>query len=154
MDHEFFTRQLGPDQIGWNWLSLQLEDNTELMLFHVRRRDGSLDPFSAATYVDAQGKSTHLRSNDFTLQPNGQTWTSTTTHATYPIAWKIIVPKLGIDLEASTSLPSQELTEKTNLVPTYWEGAISLAGHHGASRLNGVGYLEMTGYDRPVKLAH
>jgi predicted secreted hydrolase len=59
MDHEFFTQQLESSQVGWDWLSLQLEDNTELMLFRIRQKDGSLDPSSAGTYVDAQRKSTH-----------------------------------------------------------------------------------------------
>ncbi len=61
MDHEFFTTQLEPGQTGWDWLSLQFEDRTELMLFHIRRKDGSIDPYSAGTYVDAEGKTTHLR---------------------------------------------------------------------------------------------
>ena len=131
MDHEFFTHQLESGQVGWDWLlSLQLEDNTELMLFRIRRKDGSLDPFSSGTYVDAQGKSTHLRAADFTLQPLSQTlsqnWTSPVTHATYPIAWKIVIPKLEIELEAHTSLAAQELAGKTNIVPSYWEGAITL----------------------------
>jgi predicted secreted hydrolase len=153
MDHEFFTHQLESGQIGWDWLSLQLEDNTELMLFRIRRKDGSLDPFSAGTYVDARGKSTHLRANDFNLQPLGESWTSPVTHATYPIAWKIVIPKLEIELEAQTSLATQEFAGKTEIAPSYWEGAIQLGGHRGKSPLNGVGYLEMTGYDRPVKLA-
>ncbi len=152
MDHEFFTHQLEQDQVGWDWLSLQLEDNTELMLFRIRRKDGSVDPFSAGTCVDAQGKSTHLRANEFTLQPLAQTWTSPSTHATYPIAWNIRIPKLEIELEARTSLASQELTGKTKIAPSYWEGAIILGGHRGKIPLNGVGYLEMTGYDRAVKL--
>ena len=153
MDHEFFTHQLEPGQQGWDWLSLQLENNTELMLFHIRRKDGSIDPFSAGTYVDAQGKSTHLNASDFVLQPLGDTWASPITHAIYPIRWKIAIPKLGIELEARTPLSSQELTGKTKLAPNYWEGAITLAGHRGNLPLNGVGYLEMTGYDRAVKLA-
>jgi len=153
MDHEFFTHQLGSSQIGWDWLSLQLEDNTELMLFRIRRKVGSLDPFSAGTYVDAQGKSTHLRANDFILQPLGESWTSPVTHATYPIAWKIVIPILEIELEAHTSLAAQEFAEKTKIAPSYWEGAIQLGGHRGKSPLRGVGYLEMTGYDRPVNLA-
>ncbi|HKN73536.1 MAG TPA: lipocalin-like domain-containing protein [Candidatus Acidoferrum sp.] len=152
MDHEFFTHQLESGQVGWDWLSLQMEDNTELMLFRIRRNDGSVDPFSAGTFVDAQGKSTHLRAADFTLQPRAENWTSPTTRATYPISWEIVIPKLEIELEAHTSLPAQELTGKTNLVPSYWEGAISLGGRRGESPLSGVGYLEMTGYDRPVKL--
>jgi len=153
MDHEFFTHQLEQDQVGWDWLSLQLEGKTELMLFRIRRKDGSVDPFSAGTFVDAQGKSTHLRSSDFAFQPLDQLWTSPATHATYPIAWKISIPKLETELEAKTPLASQELTGKTKIAPSYWEGAITLRGHRGRTPLSGVGYLEMTGYDRAVNLA-
>ncbi|HJX96163.1 MAG TPA: lipocalin-like domain-containing protein [Candidatus Acidoferrum sp.] len=153
MDHEFFTHQLGSSQVGWDWLSLQLEDNTELMLFRIRRKDGSLDPFSAGTYVDAQGKSTHLRTADFTLQPLAESWTSPATHATYPIAWEIFIPKLELELRAHTSLAAQELTGKTTIAPSYWEGAITLEGRRGKLPLKGVGYLEMIGYDCPVNLA-
>ena len=153
MDHEFFTHQLEADQVGWDWLSLQMEDNTELMLFRIRRKDGSLDPFSAGTLVDAQGKSTHIHAADFILRPLAEIWTSPATHATYPVAWNITIPTLEINLEARTSLTAQELTGKTALAPTYWEGAITLAGHRRQMPLAGVGYLEMTGYDRAVKLA-
>jgi predicted secreted hydrolase len=152
IDHEFFTHQLEDDQTGWDWLSLQLEDNTEVMLFHIRRNDGSIDPFSAGTFVDAQGKATHLRAGDFVLQPGGATWTSPVTQANYPIEWKIAIPKMGIELEAMTPLASQEMAGKTKLLPSYWEGAIRVAGHRGNAAIGGVGYLEMTGYDRPVKL--
>jgi predicted secreted hydrolase len=153
MDHEFFTRQLEASQTGWDWLSLQLTDNTELMLFRIRRNDGSIDPYSAGTYIDAQAKTTHLRTSDFTLQPLEEKWTSPATHATYPVQWKIIVPRFGLELEAKTQLVSQEFAGKTNLVPKYWEGAIVLTGRRNAQPLSGVGYLEMTGYDRPVQFA-
>ena len=152
MDHEFFTGQLSSGQTGWDWLSLQLDDRSELMLFHLRRKDGSIDPFSAGTYVDAQGRTTHLRESDFVLQPSGQTWKSATTGATYPIRWKIAVPRLGISLDAQTPLASQELVAASKLVPSYWEGAITFSGSRGAQPLAGCGYLEMTGYDRPVTL--
>ena len=69
MDHEFFTQQLGGGQIGWDWFSLQLDDHTELMLFRLRLKDGSIDPFSSGTYIDAAGKTTHLAQKDFSLQP-------------------------------------------------------------------------------------
>jgi len=157
MDHEFFTHQLDPAQAGWDWLSLQLDDHTELMLFRIRRRDGSIDPFSAGTYIDAQAKTTHLRQQDFNLQPLNDSpqdiWKSTASGATYPIHWKIAVPKLQLALDATTPLPSQELTGKTSFAPNYWEGAITLSGIRGTRPIRGVGYLEMTGYDRPVALA-
>jgi predicted secreted hydrolase len=156
MDHEFFTEQLAPDQVGWDWLSLQLSDNTELMLFHIRRKDGSIDPYSAGTFVDTQGRSRHLKSSDFQLEPAGEFWTSPVTGAKYPIHWKIRVPSLGIALETSTPLASQELAgsgaANAKLSPNYWEGAIFLIGKKAAEELRGSGYLEMTGYDRPVAL--
>jgi predicted secreted hydrolase len=152
MDHEFFTHQLESNQAGWDWFSIQLADNTELMLFRIRREDGSIDPFSAATYVDAQGKSTHLRASDFVLAPLGDSWKSPVTSATYPVRWKITVPKLGIELGVGTSLKSQEFPSQNKFVPSYWEGAISLIGHAGNSPITGVGYLEMTDYDHPVDM--
>jgi predicted secreted hydrolase len=153
MDHEFFTHQLSPDQAGWDWLSVQLDDRTELMLFHIRRKDNSIDAFSSGTYVDAQGKSTHLRKEDFVLRALGDNWKSPVSGAAYPIRWKIAVPKLGLELDASTPLASQELTGNSALVPTYWEGAITFTGSRDGQPVRGAGYLEMTGYDHPVTLA-
>ncbi|OLB34847.1 MAG: hypothetical protein AUH11_16640 [Acidobacteria bacterium 13_2_20CM_57_17] len=150
MDHEFFTHQLDSEQTGWDWLSLQLADNTELMLFRIRRKDGSIDPYSAGTYVDVNGKTTHLRSADFVLQPAGEIWASPKTGARYPMHWRVAIRKFNIELEAKTQLESQELTGKTGFAPNYWEGAIVLSVQRGPQSLSGVGYLEMTGYDRPV----
>src|SRR5271154_2784786 len=70
MDHEFFTTQLDTSQQGWDWLSVQLTDRTELMLYRFRRKDGTVDPYSSGTYIDAQGKSTHLEVTDFKLAPS------------------------------------------------------------------------------------
>src|SRR5437016_4958590 len=150
MDHEFFTHQLASEQTGWDWLSLQLADNTELMLFRIRRRDGSIDPYSAGTYVDVNGKTTHLRSVDFVLQPAGEIWASPITGARYPMHWRVAIRKFNIELEAKTQLESQELTGKTRFAPNYWEAAKVLSVQRGPQSLSGVGYLEMTGYDRPV----
>ena len=155
MDHEFFTHQLESDQIGWDWFSVQLVDNTELMLFRIRRKDGSVDPYSAATFVDASGKSTHLLSTDFSLQPDGATWTSQATKATYPVQWKVTVARLGLALEVRTALASQELTGGSSngtLTPSYWEGAVTYDGTRERAKIQGVGYLEMTGYDRPFEM--
>jgi predicted secreted hydrolase len=150
MDHEFFTSQLTTDQVGWDWLSIQLEDNTELMLFDIRRKDGSIDPHSSGTFVMADGRNFHLDEHDFSLQPAGTNWTSPATGAVYPLHWKLSIPKLSINLDVTTRLPSQELTSKSKLIPAYWEGAVQLAGREGAKPIDGLGYLEMTGYDRPL----
>jgi predicted secreted hydrolase len=152
MDHEFFTHSMEAQQVGWDWLSLQLEDYTELMLYQFRRKDGSTDPFSSGTYVDAQGKSVHLTAADFRLVPTGETWTSDATGAKYPVAWSMEIPKLGLKLATTTRLKSQELAGGSKIAPSYWEGAIGIEGTRGGASVRGVGYLEMTGYARPLEM--
>jgi predicted secreted hydrolase len=152
MDHEFFTQQLEAQQVGWDWLSIQLSDNTELMLFHIRRKDGSIDRFSSGTYVDANNHSMHLRESDFFLMPLGEIWQSPASSAKYPVRWRVQIPKLDLSLEVATPLKAQELLGAAKFTPTYWEGAITIDGQRGADAIKGVGYLEMTGYDRPVEM--
>jgi len=141
MDHEWFTEQLTSDQTGWDWFSVQLDNNTELMLFELRKHDGTsqqaIDPYSSGTFIDAAGRARHLKRADFTLEPL-KLW------GKYPVAWRIRVPSLKIDLTSTAALDNQELHGKTGL--NYWEGAVTYEGTH-----KGVGYLEMTGYDGPVK---
>src|SRR6185295_10313916 len=60
MDHEFGTSFLDDQQTGWDWFSIHLEDGRDLMLFKIRRRDGSIDSRSSGTLIDAAGKTIHL----------------------------------------------------------------------------------------------
>jgi predicted secreted hydrolase len=137
MDHEWFTEQLAGDQAGWDWFSAQLDDNTELMLFQLRKTDGSIDSFSAGTFIDAAGRARHLKRGDFTLTPLVK-W------GRYPVSWKIRVPSLGIEITCKTAVEDQVLRGKTG--PGYWEGAVTYEGSR-----RGVGYLEMTGYEGAVR---
>ncbi len=146
MDHEWFTNQLDKEQTGWDWFSVQLDDQTELMLFELRRRDGGIDVHSAGTYVDREGRARHLTHADFSLTPASY-WRSLRTGANYPVQWKLQVPGLGIELNVHAALEDQELVSKEKTGPTYWEGAVTYSGS-----ATGVGYLEMTGYDRPVEM--
>jgi predicted secreted hydrolase len=142
MDHEFFSHQLEPGQTGWDWFSLQFDDQTELMLFRLRRTSGALDPFSAGTYIDASGNSRHLAARDFQLTP-GNTWKSPASGGQYPVAWTIEVPSLGIKASITTPLSQQEITGGAG---TYWEGAVDVEASRQGRPIKGVGYLEMTGY--------
>jgi predicted secreted hydrolase len=151
MDHEFFTHQIAPEQTGWDWLSIQLENRTELMLFRLRRKDGAPDPYSSGTWVDAAGAGRHLDAGDFRLTP-GRLWRSSATGAAYPISWKIEVFPLNLELEATTPLESQEMVSQSRWSPTYWEGAMDYRGRAGTTPVRGAGYLEMSGYDRAVRL--
>jgi predicted secreted hydrolase len=145
MDHEWFTEQLAPSQQGWDWFSVQLENGADLMLYDLRRTDGTIDPYSSGTFIAKDGHATHLKHSDFTLQPLDY-WTSPKTGAKYPVKWRIAVPSVGVTLECNASVRAQELASEGDAGLTYWEGAVTYSGSSP-----GVGYLEMTGYAGPVK---
>ena len=141
-DHEWATNQLTPEQLGWNWLSLQFEDGTELMLYQMRLRNGGLDPFSSGTFIDQSGRAQELAWDDYQLEPL-RFWESPETHAGYPITWRLSIPKLNLSAEVTTPVPGQELA----LSPvSYWEGLIDIAGTRDQKPLKGHGYMELTGY--------
>ena len=145
MDHEWFSQQLDAQQQGWDWFSVQLENGADLMLFDLRRTDGSIDPYSSGTFIAKDGRATHLKRADFELQPL-EYWTSPKTGAKYPVKWRISVPSVGVALECAAAVPGQELVSEDDSGPTYWEGAVTYSGSSP-----GVGYLEMTGYGKAMK---
>jgi len=38
MDHEFGSDELQPDQSGWDWFSIQLDDHREIMDYRLREK--------------------------------------------------------------------------------------------------------------------
>ncbi len=151
MDHEIFTHSLEANQSGWDWFSMQFDDGSELMLYRLRRKDGSVEPLSSGTYVDAQGRSRHLALRDWSVEP-GRVWKSSETGARYPLEWKVRVPSLGLEAGLSTRLDSQELTGKVRSAPVYWEGAVDISGTKQGKPVRGSGYLELTGYAGSVRM--
>jgi predicted secreted hydrolase len=141
MDHEFSTSALTEGQVGWDWFALQLDDGSELMVFQIRREDGSIDPFSSGTYIDPNGKTTHLERADFNIKAL-DTWQSPRSGAVYPSGWSVDVPALDLSLEVQPYLKAQEL----DLTFKYWEGAVKIAGSHQGEQVGGSGYVELTGY--------
>jgi predicted secreted hydrolase len=144
MDHEFGTSFLETDQQGWDWLSIQLDDGRELMLYQLRRTDGTRDPRSSGTLVDQAGRTTHLAAGDFSLAATGAT-VKAPSGATYPVAWRIEVPGHRLALTVSTPLPNQELRTAAAGI-SYWEGMVQVTGTARGRAVAGRGYLEMTGY--------
>ncbi len=149
MDHEFSTDSMGEGQQGWDWMSILWEDGSELMLYRMRDSDGEADPHSAGAHVDAQGRATHLRAEDFEMIPSGW-WTSPDTGGRYPLEWRVRLPMLGLDFRMTTPLAQQEVASRAG--PSYWEGAADFTGAGPSGPLHGRGYLEMTGYDAPIRL--
>ncbi|MBI3894406.1 MAG: carotenoid 1,2-hydratase [Acidobacteria bacterium] len=145
MDHEFATNQLQPNQVGWDWVSLHMEDGTEWMLYQFRLADGGRDPYSSGSFVNEEGGTVYLSADDFQMEPLAK-WRSPHSGADYPIRWRIRVPRLGLDFEIIAAMPDQELLAKETTGVIYWEGSITVRGQRNGNPLQGRGYLEMTGY--------
>ena len=150
MDHEFGSSQLRENQQGWDWFSIQLDNDSELMLYQIRRGDGTADPASSGSLVTSDGEVIHLRRDDMRITTAGM-WKSPHSGATYPVGWRVAVPKFGIDLTLQPLLRDQELVTRSSTRITYWEGAVDVSGRAGNVGARGEGYVEMTGYDRAFK---
>jgi predicted secreted hydrolase len=146
-DHEWATNQLAPDQAGWNWVSAQFDDGSELMLYQMRLTNGAIDPISSGTLVRADGSSVALTNADFKMIPESF-WRSSATKADYPIGWRIVISKEKLDFTINPVLRNQELV----LGPlVYWEGAFDASGTRASQAIGGQGYLELTGYASPLQ---
>lgn len=144
MDREFGSSFLETGQQGWDWLSLQLSDGRELMLYQLRLADGTRDPRSSGTLVEADGRTTHLTERDFTQRAIGAP-EAMPSGARYPLAWQVDIPGQGLSLRVTTPLRNQELTTAGAGI-SYWEGMVEVQGTARGTALSGRGYLEMTGY--------
>jgi predicted secreted hydrolase len=141
MDHEFSTSALSAGQVGWDWFSIQLDNDMEIMAFQIRREDGSIDPFSSLALIYPDGSTLKLGQEDFAIQVLDE-WNSPHSGATYPSGWLLSVPAAGLSLEIEPHQVDQEL----NLSYAYWEGAVGARGSMDGQPVTGNGYVELTGY--------
>ncbi len=144
-DHEFGSNQLTPDQVGWDWFSLHLSDGQELMIYFLRRKDGSIEPSSSGTLIKRSGNMIHLNLSDITLEVIDY-WKSPKSGGRYPSQWRMNIPSQGIELALSPLVSSQELITEGSTGVTYWEGAVAGKGVSSGKPITCEGYVELTGY--------
>ncbi|MGD9334725.1 MAG: lipocalin-like domain-containing protein [Desulfobacterales bacterium] len=145
MDHEFSTAPLEPGLVGWDWFGLQLSDNTEIMIYLLRQKDGAFHPASSGTYIRSNGETRHLPRHDIEVTVT-DTWNSPSSGAVYPARWRLKIPSPAMDLMIAPNLADQEMRTKESTGVTYWEGSVSVRGIKNGGQINGSGYVELTGY--------
>jgi predicted secreted hydrolase len=146
MDHEFGSSALRENERRWDWFSVQLENEAELMLYQIRRADGTPDATSSGSLITDSGEVIHIRRDQMSIRPIAR-WRSPHSGATYPMGWEVRVPSLQIALKLTPLLQDQELVTRSSTQVTYWEGAVDVTGSFGNVSVSGQGYVEMTGYD-------
>lgn len=150
MDHEFGSGDLGEDLVGWDWFSIQLNGGTELMLYRLRRTDGTVAPVSSGTVVLPNGHTRHLPLAETQVEVLDH-WTSPASGARYPARWRVTVPGLALLLDVRPLLSDQELITSHSTQVTYWEGAVEVSGWLHETPITGHGYVELTGYATPMR---
>ncbi len=146
MDHEWSEEVLHPQAVGWDWIGMNLDDGSALTAFRLRAKDGtalwdggSFRPPGGATYVFARGEAV------FSPQRH---WKSALSQASYPVEWIVRTPADFYTVRAV--IDDQELDSRASTGAIYWEGLAHLFDSNG--KRVGQGYLEMTGYSRPLRL--
>lgn len=144
-DHEFGSNQLTPTQVGWDWFSLHLSDSQDLMIYFLRRKDGTAEPSSSGTMVTRLEDAIHLKLSDINVEVVDH-WKSPKSGGRCPSRWRIKVPITKIEMEISSLVPSQELLTEGSTGVIYWEGAITAKGTSAGKPITYEGYVELTGY--------
>ena len=145
LDHEWSSTVLDPKAVGWDWVGANLDDGRALMAFRIRGVDGS-SLWQHATLREKDGRLRQLNGDAIRFTPV-RYWRSPRTQARYPVEVTLEIEQQRWQLRPLQD--DQELDSRQSTGAVYWEGAVTLErdGHRA-----GRGYLEMTGYVKPLKL--
>ena len=146
MDHEWSEALLHPEAMGWDWIGMNLNDGSALTAFRLRRADGSA--LWAGGSFRAPGQTAQIFEANAVVFTPERFWTSPQSGARYPVQWRVDTPAGRFSVHAV--LDAQELDSQGSTGAIYWEGLSDLRDASG--RTVGRGYLEMTGYAKPIKL--
>ena len=151
MDHQW-GNFLSLGSGGWDWFSIQLNNNTEMMLYLIRDASGKIIS-TYVSYIGSNAPETLLPASALHVAVLNH-WTSPVTGATYPSGWRLDINSQGggkltplhASLTLTPELQDQELVTFQSTGTSYWEGAVSIHGQSAGAPINGEGYVELTGY--------
>ena len=137
LDREWSSQFLAPDQGGWDWFALHLDNGEKLMLFRLRPLDGGED-FRHGVLIAPDGGKQSLDPAQIHFDVLEET---TVAGRRLPLRWRIDLPGIGRSLEVGALRPDQWM----DVDFPYWEGAVTVAG--SGPENSGRGYMELTGYE-------
>jgi predicted secreted hydrolase len=149
LDREWSSDYLAAEASGWDWCGLNLEGGAALMAFRIRQKSGP-PLWAGATLRRADG--TVLRFGPEAVSYTTQeSWRSPRTGVTYPVGQRLAVGPYLFDL--APLLRDSELDSSLSTGAIYWEGLVRATPLPGLPEPlgPGYGYLELTGYDQPLK---
>ncbi|GJL67174.1 MAG: carotenoid 1,2-hydratase [Nitrospirales bacterium] len=147
MDHEFASSELEDGLVGWDWFSLQLDSGHDIMTYWLRQEDGTFSPASSGTLIFPDGSTQHLNRENLTVTILDH-WESPKSGARYPSQWTLAIQSPHIRLRITPRMNDQELRTDRSTQVTYWEGDVDTSGTFDQQPVKGMGYVELTGYDK------
>jgi len=126
LDHEWSSAYMAPEAAGWDWAGINFLNGASLMGFRMRDKNGG----------------THYAPPGISMKPL-RVWKSPRTGVEYPVSMQLN------DLRLEPLMDDQELDSRLSTGTIYWEGAVRAFQNNNQI---GRGYLELTGYWKPMKL--
>ena len=145
LDHEWSSSYMDERAVGWDWIGINLDDGGALMAFQMRDAGGRAF-WAGGTHRGADGQMQVLARDAVRFMPLRH-WRSPRTGTNYPVSWRVHAGEREIDIEPL--FDDQENDTRATTGAIYWEGAVRALR---AGKPVGRGYLELTGYWRPLQL--
>jgi len=145
LDHEWSSAALAPEASGWDWIGINFDDGGALMAFRMRDHSGGT-LWAGGTFRGPGGTVRSFEPAEIRFTADRR-WRSPRTGIEYPVAMRVGAG--GEEYALEPLMDDQELDARASTGTVYWEGAMrALSG----GREIGRGYLELTGYGKPLTL--
>ena len=131
-DQEWTSQLFDQATLGWDWLSLHLDNGDKIMAFRMRLK--GQEDYITGTYISADGLAMTLSPSDISLKPLELTEIGT---KNLPLSWQLKINNKGVDIKIKTTKDDQWNPASVS----YYEGTVDVSGTH-----QGKGFLELTGY--------
>jgi predicted secreted hydrolase len=148
LDHEWSSTLMAPEAVGWDWTGFELDDGGALMAFRMRDARGGAY-YAGGTRLWADGRRRAFAPGEIAFEPQRR-WRSPRTGVEYPVAMRLVAGEERWIL--APLMDDQELDARASTGTIYWEGAVRALTAEAGGREAGRGYLELTGYWKPLKL--
>ena len=142
MDHQWMDFIPAAVIRSYEWFSIQLDNDTEIVFWQAIRNNGSIVS-RPLTIIFPDNSVFHTR--DFSLQ-RMQSWVSPDSGCEYGIWWQVEEDTQDLDLEIRAAYPEQEIRIPVALpgfYPAFWEGSTSVSGKLAGITVSGTGYTEL-----------
>lgn len=144
MDHQWGSAG-NPNLMGWDWFSVQLENNIDLMMFQVRNQKSKEIVKTAVFVIGEESEISSIPEELINIEAKESFDFG---NVVYSTAWNISAPApYDMDLFIKARFPEQRFKMIGQVTPIYWEGSCSTEGTFLGEKVKGQGFSEMAGYE-------